>query len=126
MAQETKAGDAWTPGPWTVHEDPTSNYLFEIVAKTPRGLTRPVARVVGGPFAEQRQANAALLAAAPQLVDALREEREEVADALDGAVESMSDPDGSVLDALDAAYIERLRSRVATIDAALAAAGAKA
>lgn len=59
-----------TPGPWIVRESTTSNYLYEVVARTPRGKESVIARLAGGPFASSRAENARLIAAAPALLAA--------------------------------------------------------
>ncbi len=65
------SGAKWTPGPYAVRESFTSNYLFEITARSPSGKPAVVARISGPPFAQYREGTAALLAAAPDLYDAL-------------------------------------------------------
>lgn len=58
-----------TPSPWTVIAG-KGQYAFEVSGKTPRGKDLVVARVGGGPLA--RESNAHLIAAAPELLAALR------------------------------------------------------
>jgi hypothetical protein len=58
-----------TPGPWTVREG-DGNYLWEVAGKTPRGKDRVICRPAGS----DRQANARLIAAAPDLLAALHEQ----------------------------------------------------
>lgn len=65
------SGAKWTPGPYAVRESFTSNYLFEITARSPSGKPAVVARISGPPFAQYREGTAALLAAAPDLYAAL-------------------------------------------------------
>ena len=56
-----------TPGPWSVHSNPTSNYGVEVVAPSAIKAKRVVCRV-GGP---DREANARVLAVAPKMLNAL-------------------------------------------------------
>lgn len=65
--------DDWTAGPWTVREG-DGNYLFEVVAVTGRGKEIVVCRPAG----HSRRANARLIAAAPEMLTALRRAREAV------------------------------------------------
>lgn len=55
------------PGPWTVFNNPTSNYGLEVRADVPVKAKQVICRV-GGP---DREANARLIAAAPELLDAV-------------------------------------------------------
>lgn len=58
-----------TPGPWRVQ---VSEYGFtEVLAQTKRGLWKAVCRV-GGFFRADRENNACLISAAPELLDALK------------------------------------------------------
>lgn len=57
-----------TPGPWTAHEE--TKYRRAEVTHNERG--DPIAEVFG-PSADQRQANARLIAAAPEMLTALRD-----------------------------------------------------
>jgi len=58
----------FTPGPWKVEIG--NNCAFAIFAKSKRGLSKRVG-MVGGFFRDQRQQNADLIAAAPELFEAL-------------------------------------------------------
>ena len=62
---------AHTPGPWEPRESKTSNYLWEIVATSKRGITYVIARLAK-PNQGEREANARLIAAAPDLLAALQ------------------------------------------------------
>jgi hypothetical protein len=54
-----------TPGPWSVYDNPNSNYGLEVVANVKIKAKRVVCRI-GGP---DREANARLIAAAPAMFD---------------------------------------------------------
>lgn len=62
-----------TPGPWAVGSGERS--LRTIECTTPRGLKKAIAQV-GGYGGDSREANARLMAAAPELLSALQELRE--------------------------------------------------
>jgi hypothetical protein len=77
-----------TPGPWRVHEDiPSDSYCPLIEAEDAEGLgsvdianvSRPA---TGGP--DNTEANAKLIAAAPELLEALKVIRNEVTEDIDG------------------------------------------
>ena len=59
-----------TPGPWKVTEGQRT--LANVSATTKRGLTKSVAQV-GGFFRDDREYNARLIAAAPELLEALQD-----------------------------------------------------
>jgi hypothetical protein len=58
----------FTPGPWKPHDNPNSNYGLEVVANNAIKAKRVVCRI-GGPA---REANAHLIAAAPEMYAALK------------------------------------------------------
>lgn len=68
-----------TPGPWKPHSNPTSNYGLEVVADNAIKAKRVVCRV-GGP---DREANARLIGAAPELLETLEDCREFLRDLTD-------------------------------------------
>ena len=60
---------SFTPGPWDF--DMGALYAYRVRAKTKRGLWKPVAQV-GGFFRDDREANARLIASAPDLLEACK------------------------------------------------------
>ena len=57
-----------TPGPWSAVNNPSSNYGLEVIADVKVKAKRVVCRVSG----PDRDANARLIAAAPELLAALK------------------------------------------------------
>lgn len=66
MGAKTK--NPWTPGPWTVAEG-GGNYLWEVRAQNETARAR---RTIARPSGPDRHANARLIAAAPDLAEALQ------------------------------------------------------
>lgn len=101
-----------TPGNWTAREGTTTG--AEVVAKKPRGGDYVVARCGG----KDREANARLIAAVPQMLAALKAlTTDETADRVEYLINERQGGDCTILEAMEIAF------EVAGVDAAIAAAG---
>lgn len=60
-----------TPGPWNIKNQSSSNYDFEIEAPSKKGLLKVICRL-GSWFGEEKEANARLIAVAPDLLKACK------------------------------------------------------
>lgn len=69
-----------TPGPWRPYNNPVSNYGLEVIADVKLKAKRVVCRVSG----PDREANARLLAAAPELLSVLKAALSEWQNQMDG------------------------------------------
>lgn len=64
----------FTPGPWVAREEPHRSAIFSASAYAGRHIATASSYWAGdGPRAEEREANARLMAAAPDMFEALKE-----------------------------------------------------
>jgi len=101
------SGESWTPGPWFASDNPPGWDRVQIMAKRNGGACG-VADVYRPPYPAGGDANVHLVAAAPDLYEALEAAARALIGERDCIYDGASLPDGTIPDGEDAAGIAEM------------------